>query len=284
MLFSNASYATQFSLMLASEDYPDVAESIYAGTYSGGVDQAIEDGVYTDIAPYVEEYAPNFYRWVNLSAGNRKAAYTDSGHMPYICMTYDRAQSTFLGYGIRRDWLQDLGLDMPTTIDEWHDVLLAFKEHKTAGGAAPMDLFSGGFTPSEFINGAYNVSSYSNCGLIVKDGVLESSMRSQGLYDYLSLMRSWFAEGLIDPDFSTHSFFWNTSRMANGESGVIPVMYTQVGTYMADSGQADENCYIEIMPVPTLDGTERHVYAMGEWACGMGAGGATTATPKRAIC
>ena len=75
-------YATQYSLMLTSQDYPDVA---VGGSYSGGDEQAVEDDVYVDLANYVEEYAPNYLRWVNLTEGNRKNAYTNSGIMYTFC-------------------------------------------------------------------------------------------------------------------------------------------------------------------------------------------------------
>ncbi len=270
-LFSGANYATQYSLMLVSEDYPDVAESPIGGGYSGGNDKAIEDGVYVDLAEY-KDLMPNYMRWVNLSKGNTKTAYTDEGHMVFFNQAYDHSQATYLGYTIRRDWLDDLGLEIPTTLDQWYDVLLAFKENKT-GGAAPLDMgFSGskGFSTSTYIDGAFNVNGSADCGLIVKGTTIESSFRSQGLYDYLELMRKWYDEGLVDPDFMAPTFFWNMERLANNEIGFIPAMYTQVGTFCADAGMAEQGCYMELMPVPTLDGTERHIYSKGVWASGMG--------------
>ena len=39
---------------------------------------------------------------------------------------------------IRKDWLDDLGLEVPETIDEWYTALKAFKEEK--GATAPLTL------------------------------------------------------------------------------------------------------------------------------------------------
>lgn len=38
---------------------------------------------------------------------------------------------------IRKDWLENLGLEMPTTLEEYHKVLLAFKEQDANGNGDP---------------------------------------------------------------------------------------------------------------------------------------------------
>ncbi|MFS6554331.1 hypothetical protein VPJ68_02290, partial [Parabacteroides distasonis] len=40
---------------------------------------------------------------------------------------------------IRQDWLDNLGLEMPHTIDELYDVLTAFKEQDANGNGDPSD-------------------------------------------------------------------------------------------------------------------------------------------------
>ncbi len=269
-LFSAQNYATQYSLMLTSQDYPDVA---VGGSYSGGGEQAVEDDVYVDLANYVEEYAPNYLRWVNLTEGNRKNAYTDSGIMYTFCQVYDRTQSAFLGYAIRQDWLDDLGLQKPATINEWHDVLVAFRDEKT-GGAAPLDIGMTGFSSYAFLEGAWNVSGSGafaggELGLIQKDGVVSSSLQSEGFRSYLETMRSWYVEGLICRDFPA-VWLYDADRLAAGESGMIPMFYTQAGDYFSLIGQAPEDAYFTLLDQPVLDdGTERHIYGLGEYSAGL---------------
>lgn len=265
-LFSGGAYATQLSMMFASQDYPDAA-NVIAYNYYGGWEQAVDDEIIVDLAQYKEDI-PNYLRWVNLTVGNRKNAYTDTGMMPTFGMVYNHAQNAFYGYTIRQDWLDDLGLEMPDTIEEWDEVLKAFKENKT-NGAPPMDLNSTGFSPMNFLEGAFNVSGETQAGLIVVDDVIHSSFRDQGFRDYLELMHGWYANGMIDPDFTSIPFMWNSTRLANGESGIVPAMYTQVATYCADAGMAPEGCYLAIMPQPTVSGYDRKVYHNGKYSSGL---------------
>ena len=41
---------------------------------------------------------------------------------------------------IRKDWLDELGLAVPETLDEWHTVLTAFKEKKGAEAPAVLSV------------------------------------------------------------------------------------------------------------------------------------------------
>ena len=259
-------FAQQYSLMLVSEEYPDIA---YGGTYTGGADAAIDDGVYVDLAPYAETHAPNYMRWVNLNAGNRKNSRTDSGYMPYFGLVYDHSQPSFAGCMIRQNWLDDLNLEMPDTVDEWHDVLVAFRDNKT-GGVAPFDLSKDGFTSMNFLEGAFNIASMQTCGLVVVDGEIQSSFRFDTLRQYLETISQWYKENLINRDFPAQGWRIDADRLANDENGITGGMYTNAGYYYANLNMCDPATYWALMPLPTADGIERHVYNKGEFSTGLG--------------
>jgi len=275
-LFSSANYSTQLSLMFASEEYPDFA-NVIGFNYNGGWERAVEDDVVVDLAQH-EDIMPNYMRWVNRTMGNRKNAYTDSGMMPTFAQIYNRTQSAWMGYLIRQNWLDDLGLAMPTTLQEWDTVLRAFKEEKT-GGAAPLDVGSSGRHLMNFIEGAFNFNGTAYyglidvCGIICVDDVLHSSFRDQGMYDYLELMSGWYADGLIDPDFPSLMFGWSADRMANNESGIVPGMYTQAGDFAAKAGMAEEGTYLSLLPMPTTEGYDRKIYHNGKYSSGLSPNG-----------
>lgn len=265
-LMNAQNYTTQYSLMLVSEDYPDMASAVGA-TYSGGWEQGIEDDVYVDLAEYLE-ILPNFQRWLDRDPKVYRDSKTDNGMIPYFTRMNETTPKCWMGYAIRQNWLDDLSLEMPTTVDQWHDVLVAFKENKT-NGAGPLDLTAGGWTEG-FIEGAFGVDCSFSCGLILKDGKVESSYQSEGMRQYLELMSSWYAEGLVDPDYTSNWFAYSATRMANNESGMFPAMYTQGGDYVASTNQAEVGTYLSFMPFPVLDeSTERHLYDLSSTTSGV---------------
>lgn len=265
-LFSAENYDTQLSLAFASQDLPDAA-TVMNYNYAGGWSQAIEDDVIVDLANY-EEFIPNYMRWVNLTEANRKNAYTDEGEMPTFGMINNRVQSPWGGMTIRQDWLDDLGLDAPQTIEEIGDVLREFKEKKS-GGAAPLDLNANASTPMNFLEGAFNITNEGEVGLIVVDDVIHSSYRDQGYRDYLETLSGWYSEGLIDPDFQNVAFLYNIPRMVQGEFGIVPCLYTLVGDEPARTGIAPEDCYLSLLPLPTAEGYDRKVYHNGKYSSGL---------------
>ena len=98
---------------------------------------------------------------------------------------------------IRKDWLDDLGLEVPETIEEWHRALLLFKEKKGASCA---------FVPTTVNSlypffGAYGVwpAFYQENGR-VKHGVLDAKNSTAALEN----LHRWYQEGIIDPVSYTH--------------------------------------------------------------------------------
>ena len=74
-------------------------------------------------------------------------------------------------YWIRQDWLDKLGLAVPTTVDELHDVLLAFKNNDPNGNgkADEIPLFDRSAT-SENEMGEYLALWDSSTGFYPRDG------------------------------------------------------------------------------------------------------------------
>ncbi len=189
---------TEVSLMMASQDYYDIMQDIIS-TYAGGGDQAIEDEVVYDLTDTLREYAPNFYSMITYSKDVYENVCTESGKL----VGFSRISNDLLpenGLAIRYDWLDSLNMEVPTTIDELHDVLTAFKEKQ--GTKAAMWLTGTGVLETEAILSAYygDGSFYVDDDGTVHYGPIEDSFKT-----YLETMRQWYDEGLIYPDFYTNT-------------------------------------------------------------------------------
>lgn len=190
--------ATEVSLILASQDYYDVMQDVIS-TYSGGGDQAIEDEFVYDLTDIMKEYAPNYYAKITYSMDTYDKICTESGKL----VGFSRISNALLpenGLAIRYDWLEDVGMALPTTIDELHDVLTAFKEQQ--GTDAAMWLNGTGVFETEMILSAFygDGDFYVNDDSVVGYGPIEDSFK-----DYLKTMAQWYSEGLIYPDFYTNT-------------------------------------------------------------------------------
>ena len=125
----------QFNLLVADGDLPDVMEYHWQN-YPGGPEKAISDGVIVSLNDIIDQYCPNLKAYLDANPEIARQCRTDDGN--YYAFPFIRGNEELRvteGLFIRQDWLDELGLEIPTTIDEWHTVLTAFKEEK--GATAP---------------------------------------------------------------------------------------------------------------------------------------------------
>lgn len=187
--------------MFAAGDLPDVINfSVPTVMYPGGFDKAIVDGVIIDLAPYLRQYAPNYYALANRDAETRRMVSTDERRKPgffQITASDVGPQPPWIGAVVRKDWLDSIGKDIPKTYDDWYEMLKAFRDEKDA--EAPMMLDSSGYSRFDFFNAGFGFGqAFYRVNGEVKFGPLQPEHR-----EYLQMMAKWYAEGLIDKDYAT---------------------------------------------------------------------------------
>lgn len=213
--------AEQFNMIISSGDYPDMM-NFFPTYYTSGLESAIKDNVVLQLNDIVEKYMPSYNERIDAVAQLQKDTKTDSGMVGAIYCIYTKYQDPWYGLLVRQDWLDDCGLDVPVTYDDWHEMLTAFKDKK--GAEAPMLLYKTGDTPNGHMAGGYGVK---NDFFVRDDGIVRYGPLEEGYKQYLTTMAQWYSEGLIDPDFNTRTFMFympDTNLSYSGKSGAFPVM------------------------------------------------------------
>lgn len=200
-----------FNLMLASGDLPDIIEYSWFDI-PGGPNSALDNGYILKLNPVIDKYSPNLKKFLKQNPTYNKMVQTDEGS--YFVYPFVRADETLVitaGPMLRYDWLKELGLAVPETIDEWYNVLKAFKDKK--GATAPLCLeavqlsqtFAGGFDNTE--------NFYQEKGK-VKFGGIEPNRKK-----YFAEMNKWYNEGLLDKNFATINRRIIDSNVLTGKTG-----------------------------------------------------------------
>jgi len=247
-ILSGDTYAEQFNLMLVSEDYPDMATNT-ASKCSSSADQAYEDGVLVDLNEYID-LIPNYRSILDTAVGGYKGHLTDNGHLLGFYQLRDRVQPSFLGYYTRGDWMEDLGLSEPETIEDWYNMLVAFRDNKT-GGAPPMMMAANGMPIFNWISRAWGICATAPF-MVQRDGVVACTAIEDGWRGYLEEMAKWYAEGLIVKDFPSNPDA--NELLTNNQLGVWSGMFRMGGTYNHDVlGLCDENYYAQKLKHPVLE-------------------------------
>lgn len=201
----------KFNIMVAMGNLPDIIEYTWS-KYNGGVKKALSDGIIQEIN--IKKDAPNLYKYLKEHPEVDKMCKTDDGkYYGYPFIRGDKYLLTSAGLIIRDDWLEELGLEMPETIDEWTEVLRAFKSK--SGVKSPLVISMGAFDAGCFV-GAYNTYN----GLYVDNGKVKYGPLDDSYKDFIVKMNEWYKEGLLDRDFASLESSVIQSNMLNGFSGV----------------------------------------------------------------
>ena len=254
----NGSEPEQFNIMLASNEYDDVIKN-FASLYNGGYDAAFADEIIIPLEDYA--YAmPDYYNWLSKDEARFKASMTDSGHLPALysvglveAQGY-RPQGAWNGYGIRADWLENLGLDVPRTYDEIAAVCEAFKDSGYCQYPFQLDP---GADPYALMGG-YNIVSVNfsmwagmqGWMLDPDDGKVTFALYQESYRDYVQMLRDWISLGYIAPDFYTVTgdTWGNTLTLATtNQCG----MFNFMNTWYSNFTSIAEDPNFDIAPVPT---------------------------------
>jgi len=206
----------QFNLLLASRDLPDIV-SFWWYDVPGGPQKAINDGyIYPMDESFLKENAPNFLQLLKENPVYEKGCKTDKGDYFIFPKFFDYKGEQAInlytnGYIMREDWLQELGLEIPETIEDWHTVLTAFKEKK--GAKAPLT----GTQLTRGFEGAFGF----RADFYHDDNVVKYGYYEDGYRDYLTTLNQWYNEGLLDKNIANMDSKMVNAQMLSGESGAF---------------------------------------------------------------
>ena len=241
----------QFSLMLADGNIPDMMEYSWM-TYPGGPEKAINDNAIISLDDVFKKYCPNLMAYLKEHPDVDKMIKTDDGN--YYVFPFIRGDESLLktiGLMVRKDWLEDLNLEVPTTIDEWHNVLTKFKEEKGATAPFSYEYTMVALTEENPFTYAYNTSKnfYLN-----SDGTIHFGAVEDGYKQFLTTFAQWYKEGLIDQDLATLALDQVSAKMTNGSAGAsIGWAGSRMGVWITAATATDPNYKLEAAPYPTLN-------------------------------
>jgi putative aldouronate transport system substrate-binding protein len=203
-------YTVALNTRIASGDMPDIF-SVPSRQY---LSQYVANGVILDLTKYKDKLSETFKL---IGEESVKKGEIDNKLYAISKAKAGNANSLLL----RKDWLDKLGLKMPTTPDELLAVAKAFAENDPDGnGKKDTYGFSGsgfgGFTP---LFAPYGVTPKEN--FLVKDGKLTCTLYEDGYKDAIAEINKFVTAGALDPDFLINTGSNVTDKAVQGKVGII---------------------------------------------------------------
>ena len=199
-------------------------------------------GVIIALEDYIDAYMPNLSAVFEAYPDYKDMCKDENGHiwaLPWIEQlgTGKLAIQTVGNMGfINQKWLDFLGLDVPETVEDFEEVVKAFRDNAAAlqeefgieGDIIPISCImnDGDQDPCMLINGfgeGYGDGDRGSHIAVTNDLEVIYSGAQEGFRSGIEWLHSLYEEGLIDPECFTHE--WST-YVAKGKSGRYGVCFT----------------------------------------------------------
>ncbi len=192
---SNIEWSENVNLLCASGDLPDIITNM-GSVYNGGLSAALRDEMIIDVAPYLQEYAPHYYKALTQDEYTLKTCLTDEGEMGAMFPILEKPYPITNGLWIRQDWLDELGKEIPTTTDQLKTVLELFRDNYGAD-AGFFQMIRPGSTEAAFAaEGIWNA--FGPCNFFLdEDGKIQYGPMQDYYYDYIGYCKELASEGLF---------------------------------------------------------------------------------------
>lgn len=207
-------YQEQLNLRIAGGDIPDMFMPV-----KGMETDLAKNGALLDLTDLLPEKAPHLWATVPEEVWDIIRTYDPNGEgrIYMIPSVIDFALMTGL---IRQDWLDKLGLDMPTNEKEFVEVLRAFKTQDPNGNGEADEIPTGGRQEARWMDhlfGMYGVAMWEgNPDWDIYDGELTYSGVTPNMKAALQFVSELYAEGLLDPEtLLNDKASWNAKLFAD---------------------------------------------------------------------
>lgn len=249
----------QFNLTVASGEYPNIVfESLLArsgSAYTGGYDLAVEEDVYLDLTPYLEEYAPHYSYLLREPAIYNDIVTNQGRVVSFATINHDTAK-TGMGPVINKEYWEATGLELPDTVDKLHDVAVAMRDN---GVKSPLAVTADGSIVEGLVSQAMGAS-FSGALLIdnaTGDLILDATTPETRAY--IELFSQWYQEGILDNDFLSITEM-DFSGFNKGEIGTSSGMGFMLDRYYDMYG-----VYQQPLPVVHADGLGDKEILLASW-------------------
>lgn len=155
----------------------------------------------------------------------------------------------YWGIVINQQWLDNLGLKAPETLEEFRQVCHAFT-YDDPDGNGKNDTY--GLSVMKPGGTGFNVTTFqSTFGLSDvrdTDGTYKLYQKRSGYLPYLTYLRELYLDGVLDPEFITNERGTDQEKLFAGKTGMVLDHQAAVMTYIAKDPDA-VNKYTYIAPV-----------------------------------
>lgn len=255
----NSDWGDKKAVTLAGSDLPDAFLGSNALSES---DIEQNKASFLVLDDYVEKDMPNLKKILDSDPVMKNLATSADGHI--YGLPAKRPCRPVVGNQvfINKKWLDNLGLSMPTTFDEYLNVLKAFKEKDANGNGDPNDEIpygKGYADPFYFFALPFgtNIGADGTYAMAIKDNAPVFLPVTDSYKQGIEAMHKAYEAGLIDPEIFTEDDSMRDSKLMSK----TPVIGSAAGWTTDSTFGANADQYV---PLPALKGPDGKQYVASD--------------------
>ena len=194
----------------------------------GNVNDVIGTGSLLELTDLIDQYAPNVQAMFEEEPDTLALAKTYEGEIYALPKFQGKWPDCNGVMFINKTWLDNLGLEVPTTLGELKDVLVAFRDNDANGNGdasdeIPMDFngwFGAAYSLTNLI-GSYGIqlTNWGTDGYFVEDGQVKNYAVDERYKALISYLADLYSEGLINENAITNDYSMFQSLSRGDENG-----------------------------------------------------------------
>ena len=214
----------------------------------------------------IEKYCPNIFATYEESVDGWRTFLTyPDGHMYGLIANYRAAYNNSINgtMWIRKDWLDKVGMQVPTTLDELEEVLVAFRDEDVDGDGDTTNEIPWDWCQKHYaakwseVAYMFGLPLGANGGGMfdIVDGKVEGIARSEDFRTVLEYINHLCKEGLMNVEGITQEQDQFNANISNGKVGV----FTGWAPYTYTSDPELQANYVSVGPVSAEGYTYRTI-------------------------
>lgn len=246
---STVDYIEKLNISAAGDTLPDMfMHPGYSGYESTLIKWAEEDVIRAlpeDLSAYPElDALMKEYGFMKLEDGKHyfvpRTTFTDPANTYYTPALW-----------VRRDWMENLGIEDPTNMDELYEMLYRFT-YDDPDQNGKNDTY--GLTPGLDLSWIFFAYGIDVTGYIYENGQWIHGMLSERCAEPIKFIKKLYQEGILDQDFATISLSDSENTFCSGDAGMVylvgessPLQYVAMAKLAATLEDFDYNTDLDIL-------------------------------------
>ena len=199
-------------------------------------------GVLRPLDNLFADYAPNYNSLLTTNPYYQKISTLDDGHIYSTVVINDVPRDQTFKQYINQQWLDNLGLAMPTTTEAYYQVLKAFKTQDPNQNGIPDEIPLSSAQLYQTRNFLMSAFGYVSTGIEVKNDHVVYVPTTDNYRAYLTYAHKLYSEGLLDNSTFTMS---NADLAAKGN---LVGSFDSAAAYLVAGTEHDQD-YVAISPL-----------------------------------